>query len=804
MSGISTSRAQKRPWTDDPARDNAYELPLAPREGWLTLLAVVVMIGAIAVAIDDAVWAGSAPGSHDSQTKFLPVVALISVLLGAWLAKRPWRPMTAHLISALAGGLFLLYAVSGSISRSPSLIGRLHDLNYSVSTFVQQVFVQGTRSTETSVFLLIMGAIVWGAGQFTAFTIFRRHQAAPAILLAGLVMLINVSLTVHEEYLHLVVFVLAALLLVMRLNLFEQMGEWQSRGMRELGELSSSFVRNGAVMVAIVIGASVVLAANASSAPLSRAWNNVDDQLLEVGADVNRLLGGISGAARGPNVLFTPTQTIRDSWQSSSEVVFTATVSDGEGRRWRGATYDSFDGSRWLQLDRQDTVVNTGDPLLAGASDPINQGSGWDDVSVTVNPENFGGDIFVAPAAAVKVDQAAELVTSGVNGPFVAGKLSDTVQNGVPYTVEAMVRRTAGKNPITASELATTGTTYPDSVKRYLDIRPGSVGDLVKQTADAILASLPTDKRDPYHVAEAVQDYLYTSGGFTYNTDVTGLCDTNQRVDCFLTIKQGFCEYFASAMTMLLRELGVPARYVVGYLPGQQQPDGSWVVERSASHAWVEVYFNDHGWVEFDPTPGNGVNGQAPTHLAEGVPVVVSGSPAPASPLPASQDPNCLDKVSRACLDAQNPTTTPQAPPPSGSDLTLGILLVVLLILGGGALLAYALIRRIPTSEPELAFSGLSRLAARLGYGPRPSQTPYEFADRLGELVPVASGDVHLIATAKVEATYGRRRPEEGVLTSIGEAYRRVRLGMLRLVVLRPQQRIRASAAARSAKTKRR
>ena len=63
-------------------------------------------------------------------------------------------------------------------------------------------------------------------------------------------MLINVSLTVHEEYAHLVVFVLAALLLVMRLNLFEQMGEWRSRGMKELGDISGSFVRNGAVMVA--------------------------------------------------------------------------------------------------------------------------------------------------------------------------------------------------------------------------------------------------------------------------------------------------------------------------------------------------------------------------------------------------------------------------------------------------------------------------------------------------------------------------------------------------------------------------
>src|SRR3954453_2436987 len=745
------------------------------------------MVGAVAVAIDDAGWAGVALGGKESQTKFLPVAAVLSVLLGAWLAKRPWRPMVTHTIAAFAGGFFLLYAVLGSISHATTLVGRLHDLNTSVSTFIQQVFVQNTRSTETSVFLLIIGALVWGAGHFAAFNVFRRHQAAPGIVLAGMMMLINVSLTVHEQYAHLVVFVLAALILVMRMNLFEQMGEWHSRGMRELGDISSSFLRNGAVMVALAIGASIVLAANASSAPLSRAWNNVDDQLLEIGYDVNRWLGGVSGAARGPNVLFTPSQTIRDFWQSSAEPVFTATVSDNKGRRWRGATYDSFDGTQWQQLDRSSSIVNTGENLLAGSAEPIDQGSGWQKISATVTPADFGGDVFVSPATPTSVDQPAELVTNGTDGPFSAAKLSLGIQQNVPYTVQADVRQTTGKAGVTANEMAAAGTKYPDWIDRYLEIRPGSIGDLVISTAHAIYNGLPTDRRDAYNVAEAVQDYLYSKGGFSYETDLRGLCSTSQKVDCFMTIKKGYCEYFASAMTMMLRELNVPARYVVGYLPGQQQSDGSWLVQRSASHAWVEVYFPNHGWLEFDPTPGNSDNGQAPTHLAEGAPILV-GTPPPASPAPARQDPICIgtDKVSRQCLDGQDPATVNQAPP-KPPDFTLGILATGLAIIGALALLVLALIRRVPTSEPELAFSGLSRLATRLGYGPRPSQTPYEFADHLGQLVPVASGDVHLIATAKVEATYARRRPADGALGSIGEAYRRARLGLLRLVVRKPK-----------------
>jgi transglutaminase-like putative cysteine protease len=532
-----------------------------------------------------------------------------------------------------------------------------------------------------------------------------------------------------------------------------------------------------------------VLAANASSAPLSRAWNSFDDQLLEIGYGVNRLLGGVSGPARGPNVLFTPEQTIRDFWQSSSQEVFTATISDGQPRRWRGAVYDSFNGNKWQQLDRQSVLVNQGDDLLAQSVEDDLEGSDWEMISATVTPNDFGGDVFVAPAEPVKIDQPAAIVTNGAQGPFVSGKLANGIEQGFSYTVESAVRVKTGKNVLTANQLAVSGDNYPEWVRRYLDIRPGSVGDDVVNTAKQILDSLPKAKQDPYHIAEAVQDYLFSKGGFEYVTDVRGLCDTTQKIDCFLQIKKGYCEYFASAMVMLLRELNVPARYVVGYLPGQQIDKSTYRVEMSASHAWVEVYFNGHGWLEFDPTPGNAANGQTTTHLPEGAPVA-SGSPVPGSPRPQSSvDPVCEgDRFSRACLEnTQTPPANLNTPGGGGPDYTLFIGLGVLLLLIGGAGVGLALFRRVPSSEPEIAYSGLSRLATRLGYGPKPSQTVYEYADRLGELVPVAAGDVHLIATAKVEATYARRRPEEGVLSMIGGAYRRARLGLLRLLVRRPR-----------------
>jgi hypothetical protein len=163
----------------------------------------------------------------------------------------------------------------------------------------------------------------------------------------------------------------------------------------------------------------------------------------------------------------------------------------------------------------------------------------------------------------------------------------------------------------------------------------------------------------------------------------------------------------------------------------------------------------------------------------------------PSADFPGPGEHECID--GGICSDDQLPADV--VPPPEqepevaasdSSALVIAALAGLAIVVAGLGVLAY-LLRRVPSTEPELTYRGVARLAARLGYGPRPAQTAYEFASRLGQLVPVAEADLRLIATAKVEATYGRREPGEGVRKSLGDAYRRVRLGLLRLLMRRPR-----------------
>jgi Transglutaminase-like enzymes, putative cysteine proteases len=80
----------------------------------------------------------------------------------------------------------------------------------------------------------------------------------------------------------------------------------------------------------------------------------------------------------------------------------------------------------------------------------------------------------------------------------------------------------------------------------------------------------------------------------------------------FLTqTKAGFCQQYATAMAVLVRELGLPARVAVGYQAGTLQDDGRYLVQSDDAHAWVEVFFEGYGWLQFEPTPGHGTHPNA-------------------------------------------------------------------------------------------------------------------------------------------------------------------------------------------------
>lgn len=150
-----------------------------------------------------------------------------------------------------------------------------------------------------------------------------------------------------------------------------------------------------------------------------------------------------------------------------------------------------------------------------------------------------------------------------------------------------------------ALRAAPTATAYPtDIAQRYFQV-PGNVSQRVRDLARQLTA----DKTNPYDKAAAIRDYLLK---IPYDYFPPPQPPGSETVDNFLFVdKRGVCEQFATAMVVMLRTQGLPARMVAGYGAGEYNAlSGYYTVRASDAHAWVEVYFPKYGWVPFDPTPG--------------------------------------------------------------------------------------------------------------------------------------------------------------------------------------------------------
>ncbi|MHB8184681.1 MAG: DUF3488 and transglutaminase-like domain-containing protein [Dermatophilaceae bacterium] len=125
----------------------------------------------------------------------------------------------------------------------------------------------------------------------------------------------------------------------------------------------------------------------------------------------------------------------------------------------------------------------------------------------------------------------------------------------------------------------------------------------------ALSERLTTGKTSDYDKAMAIQQYLRANGGFTYSLTLAPPAKDRSGKDAgfdpltnFLVTKQGYCVQFATAMVMMSRAAGIPARMAIGFLPGTRT-NGIWTVTASDAHAWPELYLNGIGWARFEPTP---------------------------------------------------------------------------------------------------------------------------------------------------------------------------------------------------------
>ncbi len=346
---------------------------------------------------------------------------------------------------------------------------------------------------------------------------------------------------------------------------------------------------------------------------------------------------------------------------------------------------------------------------------------------------------------------------TGLDGGTWAPKdqilLGAKVSKGQTY-VENFAQPTPTANQLTAATGAP-GAALAENLQLPANF-PSFVHDLVER--------LTKNESSPYAQARAINDYFTdASNGFAYDLK-TEEGDSGSALVDFLKNKRGFCQQYAAAMAVMLRDAKVPARVVLGYMHDPTDADGDFTVTSAEAHSWVEAYFSGVGWIPFDPTPASGLVGGSKTDLPWAPHSYASGTDSDALPKANTSGATSSSAAPSTSAAASSAGTANPAGAGSGSISLqplwwgIGTLLILALFLTPAGVRAgrrrqrFARARRDGNADP--LWAELSDTAVDLGYVWSPARSPRQVAGWLGTAAGESAGSLHELAAAVERSRY--------------------------------------------------
>jgi len=441
--------------------------------------------------------------------------------------------------------------------------------------------------------------------------------------------------------------------------------------------------------------------------------------------------------------------------QSTAVVMHVQIDGDTTGRydlHWRGVALANFDGHTWSNpqdqviLQRRDSTFAVPRFDNPGLSSYVTANRRREQmIHYRVLMEPIGTSVFFLAPWARSVTGAYRLLAAD---SAAAVYNFDTSRAITRYEADSDIAKPA------ALELRTAGTDYPAQIAATY-LRLPAVDPRVPQLA----ANVAGPAQNDYDKASAIENYLRTRYGYTLELPRTKVKDPI--ANFLFERKQGHCEYFASAMAVMLRTQGIPSRVVNGFRSDEfNDLTGNYVVRAKDAHSWVEAYFPGYGWQTFDPTPaGNSGTPQGWARLALYVDAMASFW----RDWIVSYDTTHQYVLGHAALNgtrgmwenvrawasshyasmlkwAEHSQDRVEHSPGRWAFLGGGIILVLLLLANLGRIARWlhekwlqANPKRSPEQAAAMWYGKMSRALARRGVQKAPAQTPGEFVKKIAD-----------------------------------------------------------------------
>lgn len=698
-------------------------------EGWFSLFLLVTLVYSTIWSVQAAQWV--------DHLNILSLTTALGLLIGLLAAKqRRLSRWLVHPLAILFGLLLAFWQTAGA-----DYGGNVGALVNGIHQWIALALNGGT-SADDSIFLFFITALGFLLAYTSAWLLYRTRSPWLMILANAVVLLINLSNIDPGYIVFLVVFLIAALLLLLRFNLYESSARWKKLGLRTSDDLGWEFMQAGAMLSIGILIVTWFLPWGYINDTAAQVWNASNNPWVIVQNTWNRLLAVTGGYNTLNHGNFTSTLTLGGNPNLSNDIVFTLTSNDNS-QYLQSLSFDAYNGRTWSNSPSASLDLKQGDYAYDSATDLriVKQR-----VTVVNAPGEDSPYIFGASQIASS-DQAAQVVRRKGDGTTIAwlrviGRLAPGNQYNVTSYVSDADVSTLQSVPLPKDAPSftynpgrpdqTPPLTYydPNILQSYLQLPP-HLDPNIKILAKSITSGAKT----MYDMAVDLEVYLRSN--YTYNTNIN-LPPGQEGVSWFLfrSGKQGFCNYFATAMAIMARDLGIPARVVAGYTSGKLDPKTHQLVVRgSDAHAWTQIYFAGYGWVNFEPSASFSQFAR-PAHSNTGPSNVVppgAGTTTKGVGKKPLQDPNLGNGNDTNSVTLGHTDVAGQI----RQDVGLVLLGLLLLIVVG--LLYFSIWWRRLYQGYGLSmqiFGRIAVLANWAGLSPRRSQTPYEYAHVLAEAVP--------------------------------------------------------------------
>lgn len=275
-------------------------------------------------------------------------------------------------------------------------------------------------------------------------------------------------------------------------------------------------------------------------------------------------------------------------------------ISPLHGIHWRGIALSHFDGVQWSNPMANSRPVQ-GLRNFVLRRETFHPGIPPEEIQYTIKLQPLTSDVvFIAPQAleisgtfrTLRQEDSGTILMPPNQGSIMRYTALSDIARPSPERLRAARRDSSEESPLFQ-------TTYLQLPK--IDPRVETLAEQITRT-----------QQTRYDQVVAIEQYLQTKLRYSLNL---AAATTQDPIAFFLFDSQaGHCEFFASAMAILLRSQGIPTRLVNGFLQGRfNDVSKHYVVRASDAHSWVEVYFPGYGWISFDPTPASGRTSAAPS-----------------------------------------------------------------------------------------------------------------------------------------------------------------------------------------------